>query len=150
LPQVQEPAESKTAKKLEPALSQGFETILLVEDDAAVRELVRAMLAARGYSVLAPEHPREVESICEGHAGRIHLLLTDLILPGASGREIAKHVRSLRPELKVLFMSGYTDDAIIQRHGIEPSFAFLPKPFSSATLAAKVREVLDGDVLGLP
>ena len=150
LPQVGEMAESKASRKLEPTHQQGFETILLVEDDAAVRELVRAMLAARGYSVLAPEHPREVESLCEVHNGRIHLLLTDLILPGASGREIAKRVCFLRPELKVLFMSGYTDDAIIQRHGIDPSFAFLPKPFSSATLAAKVREVLDGDEHALP
>ena len=149
LPQEKEIAESKVTKKLEPALKQGFETILLVEDDDAVRELVRSMLAARGYSVLAPQHPLEVESLCEGHTGRIHLLLTDLILPGASGRDIAKRVCSLRPEVKVLFMSGYTDDAIIQRHGIDPSFAFLPKPFSSTTLANKVREVLDADGFAL-
>jgi PAS domain S-box-containing protein len=150
LPQEKEIAESKFAKKLGPVLKQGFETILLVEDDDAVRELVRSMLAARGYSVLAPPHPLEVETFCEGHSGRIHLLLTDLILPGASGRDIAKRVCSLRPGVKVLFMSGYTDDAIIQRHGIDPSFAFLPKPFSSTTLANKVREVLDGDGVGLP
>ncbi|HKV62060.1 MAG TPA: PAS domain S-box protein [Candidatus Acidoferrum sp.] len=150
LPQVQEPAESPVTKKSGPAVKQGFETILLVEDDAAVRELVRAMLAARGYSVLAPQHPLEVETLCEGHNGRIHLLLTDLILPGASGRDIAKRVCSLRPEVKVLFMSGYTDDAIIQRHGIDPSFAFLAKPFSSTTLATKVREVLDADGFRLP
>lgn len=149
LPQEREISESKVTKKLEPALKQGFETILLVEDDDAVRELVRSMLAARGYSVLAPPHPLEVETLCEGHSGRIHLLLTDLILPGASGRDIAKRVCSLRPGVKVLFMSGYTDDAIIQRHGIDPSFAFLPKPFSSTTLANKVREVLDADGSGL-
>ncbi len=149
LPQEKEIAESKVAKKLEPALKQGFETILLVEDDDAVRELVRAMLSARGYSVLAPQHPLEVESLCETHTGRIHLLLTDLILPGASGRDIAKRVCALRPGVRVLFMSGYTDDTIIQRHGIDPSFAFLPKPFSSATLATKVREVLDGDGFGM-
>jgi PAS domain S-box-containing protein len=148
LPQEKEFAESKVTRKLEPALKQGFETILLVEDDDAVRELVRSMLAARGYSVLAPQHPLDVETLCEAHTGRIHLLLTDLILPGASGRDIAKRVCSLRPGVKVLFMSGYTDDAIIQRHGIDPSFAFLPKPFSSATLANKVREVLDADGLG--
>src|SRR5260221_115799 len=149
LPQEKEIAESKVAKKLEPALKQGFETILLVEDDDAVRELVRAMLSARGYSVLAPQHPLEVESLSETHTGRIHLLLTDLILPGASGRDIAKRVCALRPGVRVLFMSGYTDDTIIQRHGIDPSFAFLPKPFSSATLATKVREVLDGDGFGM-
>ena len=150
LPQVKEIAESKATKKLEPALKQGFETILLVEDDAAVRELVRSLLTAQGYSVLAPQHPLEVETLCEGHTGHIHLLLTDLILPGVSGRDIAKRVCSLRPEVKVLFMSGYTDDAIIQRNGIDPSFAFLSKPFSSTTLAAKVRDVLDADRISLP
>ena len=150
LPRVSEIAESKAAKKEQPALQQGFETILLVEDDSAVRELVRSMLTARGYSVLTPEHPLEVETVCEGHSGRIHLLLTDLILPGVNGREIAKRVCSLRPEVKVLFMSGYTDDAMVHRHGFDRSVAFLPKPFSSATLATKVREVLDGDELDLP
>jgi PAS domain S-box-containing protein len=150
LPQVQEIADSKTAKKEQPGLKEGFETILLVEDDAAVRELVRSMLTARGYSVLTPEDPLEVETLCAGHTGRIHLLLTDLILPGASGREIAKRVCSLRPDVRVLFMSGYTDDAVVHQHGFDPSFAFLPKPFSSTTLATKVREVLDGDGLGLP
>jgi DNA-binding NtrC family response regulator len=150
LPQVQEIADSKTAKKEQPGLKEGFETILLVEDDAAVRELVRSMLTARGYSVLTPEDPSEVETLCAGHTGRIHLLLTDLILPGASGREIAKRVCSLRPDVRVLFMSGYTDDAVVHQHGFDPSFAFLPKPFSSTTLATKVREVLDGDGLGLP
>jgi len=150
LPRVSEIAESEAAKKEQPALQQGFETILLVEDDSAVRELVRSMLTARGYSVLTPEHPLEVETVCEGHSGRIHLLLTDLILPGVNGREIAKRVCSLRPEVKVLFMSGYTDDAMVHRHGFDRSVAFLPKPFSSATLATKVREVLDGDELDLP
>jgi CheY-like chemotaxis protein len=150
LPQVKETAESKVTKKLEPVLKQGLETILLVEDDAAVRELVRSMLTAQGYSVLAPENPLEVESLCEGHSGHIHLLLTDLILPGVSGREVAKRVCSLRPEVKVLFMSGYTDDSMVHRHGFDPAFAFLPKPFSSKALATKVREVLDADGLRLP
>jgi CheY-like chemotaxis protein len=149
LPQVKEGAESKVPKKAGPSVRQGYETILLVEDDAAVRELVRSMLSAQGYSVLAPPNPLEVESLCTGHSGQIHLLLTDLILPGVSGREIAKRVCSLRPEVKVLFMSGYTDDSTIHRYGIDPSFAFLSKPFSSATLAAKVREVLDADGFGL-
>src|SRR5258708_6502452 len=99
LPRVSEIAESEAAKDERPTVRQGFETILLVEDDAAVRELVRSMLSARGYSVLTPEHPFEVETICEGHAGRIHLLLADLILPEVSGRAIAKRVCSLRPEV---------------------------------------------------
>jgi PAS domain S-box-containing protein len=150
LPKVGEIGEGKAAKKEQLAPKQGFETILLVEDDSAVRELVRAMLEAQGYFVLTLEHPFEVETVFEKHSRRIHLLLTDLILPGVSGREIAKRVSSLRPEVKVLFMSGYTDDSMIHRQGFDPSFAFLPKPFSSTTLAAKVREVLDADGLGLP
>ena len=150
LPQVEELAESQARKKLEPAPKQGFETILLVEDDGAVRELVRSMLTGKGYSVLTAETSREVETLCEKHSGRIHLLLTDLILPGVSGREIAKRVSALRPEVKVLFMSGYTDDSMIHRNGFDSSFAFLAKPFSSTTLALKVREVLDGNEVGLP
>jgi PAS domain S-box-containing protein len=149
LPQVKESAESKVPKKVGPSVRQGYETILLVEDDAAVRELVRSMLSAQGYTVLAPQDPLAVESLCKAHSGPIHLLLTDMILPGVSGREIAKRVLSLRPEVKVLFMSGYTDDSMVHRHGFDPSFAFLPKPFSSTTLATKVREVLDGDSPGL-
>jgi PAS domain S-box-containing protein len=150
LPQVKESAESKVTKKVGPSVRQGYETILLVEDDAAVRELVRSMLSAQGYTVLAPQDPLTVESLCEAHSGQIHLLLTDLILPGVSGREIAKRVCCLRPDVKVLFMSGYTDDSMIHRHGFDPSFAFLAKPFSSTTLAAKVREVMDADGVGLP
>jgi len=145
LPQAKEVAEAKIATKKEAALKPGFETILLVEDDSAVRELVRSMLAAQGYLVLAPQHPLEAETVCGEHSGRIHLLLTDLILPGVSGKEIAKRVSSLRPEIKVLFMSGYTDDSLVHRYGFDPTSAFLPKPFSAATLTAKVREVLDAD-----
>jgi len=147
LPQAKDVAEVKVQKKKESAVKPGFETILLVEDDSAVRELVRSMLAAQGYLVLAPQHPLEAEAICGEHSGRIHLLLTDLILPGASGKEIAKKVCSLRPEIKVLFMSGYTDDSLVHRYGFDASSAFLPKPFSAATLSAKVREVLDADAI---
>ena len=150
LPQVSELAETKVAKKEQPALKQGFETILLVEDDSAVRELVRSMLSAQGYSVVSAEHPFDVETFCEGYSGRIHLLLTDLILPGVSGQEIANRVCSLRPEVKVLFMSGYTDDSMVHQQGFDRSVAFLPKPFSSTTLASKVREVLDADGFGVP
>ena len=113
-----------------------------------MRDLVNAMLRKQGYSVLVSKEPSDVGAICERHSGRIDLLLTDLILPGMSGRDIAKRVGTLRPEIKVLFMSGYTDDALIHSHGFDESFAFLQKPFSSVTLGAKVREVLDGDGFG--
>jgi two-component system cell cycle sensor histidine kinase/response regulator CckA len=149
LPQVTETAETPVSKKSQQVRKQGSETILLVEDDPAVRELVSAMLTAQGYSVLISENPQDVGTMCERHPGRIHLLLTDLILPGINGREIAKRVGSLRPDIKVLFMSGYTDDALIHSHGFETTFAFLQKPFSSVTLAAKVREALDADGFNL-
>jgi DNA-binding NtrC family response regulator len=126
-------------------VKRGSETILLVEDDPAVRNLVTAMLERQGYQVLVSQDPSDVGAICEKHDGRIHLLLTDLILPGISGREIATRVGGLRPDAKVLFMSGYTDDALILSHGFAEEFAFLQKPFSVGTLGAKIREVLDGD-----
>jgi len=145
LPQVKEPAEAPLSRRPQHDRVRGSETILLVEDDPAVRELVESLLAAQGYSVLVSQEPQDVATICEQHPERIHLLLTDLILPGVSGREIAKRVSSLRPDIKVLFMSGYTDDALIHSHGFDETFAFLQKPFSAVTLATKVREVLDAD-----
>ena len=148
LPRAAQAAESSVVKKQLGAPQRGSETILLVEDDPAVRDLVNAMLGKQGYSVLVSKEPSDVGGICEQHPGRIDLLLTDLILPGMSGRDIAKRVGTLRPEIKVLFMSGYTDDALIHSHGFDESFAFLQKPFSSITLGAKVREVLDGDGFG--
>ncbi len=148
LPQVTESAETPGSKKPPQDRVQGSETILLVEDDAAVRELVDAMLSAQGYKVLVSRNPQDVGNLCDGHAGRIHLLITDMVLPGTSGREIAKQVGALRPDVKVLFMSGYTDDALIRSHGFDKTFAFLQKPFSSVTLASKIREVLETDGYG--
>ena len=149
LPQMAETAETTASKKPQEGRKQGSETVLLVEDDAAVRELVDSMLTAQGYKVLVSQNQQDLETICERHPGRIHLLLTDMVLPGLNGREIAKRVGSLRPEVKVLFMSGYTDDALIHDHGFEETFAFLQKPFSSVALAAKIREVLDADGFNL-
>ena len=150
LPQERAATEGPASKQARAALQQGVETILLVEDDAAVRELIRLMLTTQGYTVLAPEHPRDVEGLCAAHPGKIHLLLTDMILPGVSGREIAKRVGSLRPGVKVLYMSGYADDVLIHGHGFDETSAFLPKPFSHGSLAAKVREVLNADGFSLP
>jgi two-component system, cell cycle sensor histidine kinase and response regulator CckA len=149
LPRASKAAETDVPKKPKKTVKRGSETILLVEDDPAVRELVTAMLETQGYNVLVAQDPRDVGTICEQHDGRIHLLLTDLILPGMSGREIAKRVGQLRPEVAVLFMSGYTDDALIHSHGFDETFAFLQKPFSSVTLGAKIREVLEADGSGL-
>jgi PAS domain S-box-containing protein len=150
LPQVQGISEMPAQKKPHTAFNQGSETILVVEDDPGVRELVCMMLTSKGYKVLVAERPSDVESICEKHSGNIHLLLTDMILPGASGREIARRVGAIRPGIKLLYMSGYTDDALIRDHGLDESFAFLQKPFSQESVAAKVREVLGSDGFRLP
>src|SRR5215472_6580017 len=150
LPRAQGISEVPAVRKSQTTLQRGSETVLVVEDDPGVRELVTAMLASKGYTVLAAERPDDVESICQKHSGNIQLLLTDMILPGASGREIAKRVGMLRPGIKVLYMSGYTDDALVRDHGLDESFAFLQKPFSQGSVAAKVREVLDSDGFRAP
>ncbi len=122
----------------------GSETILLVEDEDGVRKLARESLGRCGYSVLMARSPAEAFEAVERHSGPIHLLLTDVILPGMSGSEMAARLAVLHPEMKLLYMSGYTDDAVV-RHGVPgEKVAFLQKPFTLAGLAAKVREVLDG------
>src|SRR5579859_2507423 len=144
LPQAKAAVEAVAPKPMT-APKPGSETILLVEDDPGVRELVIAMLSSQGYTVLVAEQLSDVESLCEKHLGNIHLLLSDMVLPKTSGREIAKRVGSLRPGVKILYMSGYTDDALIHGRGLDSSSAFLQKPFSKTALAIKVREVLDSD-----
>jgi len=120
------------------------ETILLVEDAQRVRAVVREILEMSGYAVLEARHGAEALEVSNQHAGPIHLLVTDVVMPQMSGRELAQRLATLRPDLKVLYMSGYTDDAIV-RHGVLASgIAFLSKPFTPNALALKVREVLDG------
>jgi CheY-like chemotaxis protein len=124
------------------------ETILLVEDAQRVRAVVREILEMSGYVVLEARHGAEALEVSNRHAGPIHLLVTDVVMPQMSGRELAQRLATLRPELKVLYMSGYTDDAIV-RHGVLASgIAFLSKPFTPNALALKVREVLDGLAAG--
>jgi two-component system cell cycle sensor histidine kinase/response regulator CckA len=135
-------ARSGTGTFAAPTL-RGTETILLVEDDESVRGIERMILRRYGYHVLDVPNGGEALLICEKYVNPIHLLLTDVVMPRMSGRELAERLLSVRPELKVLFLSGYTDGAI-ERHGIlQPGTAFLQKPVTPEVLARKVRAVLD-------
>jgi CheY-like chemotaxis protein len=124
------------------AIPRGSETVLLVEDELGVRGLAVAVLESSGYTVLSTEQPEQAIELCERHDGPIHLLLTDVVMPGMSGHEVAQSFTARRPETKVLFMSGYTPDVAL-RHGVLATSAYLQKPFSPAALARKVRDVLD-------
>ena len=143
LPRIEEPAEVFPAAELPPARIQGIETILLVEDDIQVRDLAATVLTSCGYTVLVADSARGVLAKCDEHKGDIDLLLTDVVMPGSGGREVASQVLARRPNIKVLYMSGYTTNAIVHHGDLEPGTFFLQKPFSPAALSAKVREILD-------
>lgn len=121
----------------------GVETILVVEDEAPVRDVVLRSLRSRGYAVLEAADSAEALDLVERHEGDIDLLLTDVVLPGDGGRELAEQVVALKPEIKVLFMSGYTDDVILHHNLRSAEFELLQKPFTAISLATKVREILD-------
>jgi CheY-like chemotaxis protein len=120
----------------------GTESILLVEDEDAVRALVRTILETRGYAVIEAPNGRAGLKLCETHAGKIDLLLTDVVMPEMGGREFAVAAVKLRPGLKVVFVSGHTQDVIL-KEGIQHGEAFLQKPFDPMQLAQKVRDTLD-------
>ena len=128
----------------EPAM-QGHETILLVEDEPAILEMTRMMLEKLGYTVLATAVPGEAVRLADAHTGPVHLIMTDVIMPGMNGRDLANLLLNHYPEARLLFMSGYTPD-IIARHGVlNPGINFIQKPFQLKTLAARIRDVLDAE-----
>ena len=119
-------------------------TILLVEDDRLVLGAVRAVLEAQGCAILPTGSAAEALQVCETHPGPIHLLLTDVVMPGPSGRVVADRLTAMHPETRVLYMSGYTEDAIVHHGMLEEGIAFIPKPFTPASIAHAVRVELDG------
>jgi two-component system, cell cycle sensor histidine kinase and response regulator CckA len=145
LPRTDMPSDSSPSRThLLQRSTQGHETILLVEDDGQVRALASAILRRHGYHVLTAANGGDALLICEQFLGGIDLLLTDVVMPRMSGRELWERLKVLRPVMKVLFMSGYTDDAVV-RHGVLSSeLAFVQKPLTPAPLLAKLRLVLDG------
>jgi CheY-like chemotaxis protein len=143
LPQIEEPIDVDE-ERADPAHSRhGRETVLLVEDDDAVRDLARDILQATGYTVLEARQGAEALGMSERYTGPIHLMLTDVVMPGMSGRQLADRLAVLRPTTKVLYMSGYTDNAIVHHGVLDPGTEFLQKPFTAPVLTRKVREILD-------
>jgi two-component system cell cycle sensor histidine kinase/response regulator CckA len=143
LPRVEdslEPVQPPQAPSLQ--TQRGTETILLVEDEEAVRELIHTVLTEHGYEVIPARDPQHAIDVAFSDKREIHMLLTDVVMPGMSGRELATNVTARRPGIRVLFMSGYTDNVITTGGMLEKGIAFLQKPFSPTTLARKVREVL--------
>src|SRR5712664_2188424 len=150
LPQWTNAPEALPAIKPVSGEQKGSETVLLVEDQPQVRELARMALSEKGYTVLVASSPEDAESACARHGTEIHLLLTDLIMPGITGRELAKRLTARHPKMRVLYMSGYTfgitTQTGMQSGLLEDGVAFLQKPFTPSVLSEKVREVLDWSV----
>jgi PAS domain S-box-containing protein len=127
-----------------PVVGVGVETILVVEDEAAMREVTRRMLARSGYSVLTAANGHDALTIAREHADEIQLLITDVIMPHMLGKEVAEQIRVMRPDLPVVFMSGYAEPILATQGTLEPGVTLLEKPFSEQVLLAKIRGVLDG------
>ena len=142
LPRVDEPLEELKEKVVKEELPRGSETILLVEDEEVVRKLAVRILKRQDYTVLEGSDGNKAIDVCKQHKGPIHLLLTDVVMPGMSGRELAEHFKPIYPKMKVLYMSGYTDNAITHHGVLEEGMNYLQKPFTIDGLARKVREVL--------
>ena len=143
LPRVAETAEAPESTTSPPTPVGGSETVLVVEDQEEVRKLTKRVLEARGYTVLAARNGAEALEIVAQHVNQIHLMITDVVMPGMNGREVARLACARRSDLKVLYVSGYTGEAVLQHRLLEPGVAFLQKPFTPDVLARKTREVLD-------
>jgi two-component system, cell cycle sensor histidine kinase and response regulator CckA len=130
----------------QPHAISGTETLLIVENEAAIRNLLQMALRKNGYTVLAAESGREALDLVSTHSGPIHLLITDVMMPDIDGPELVRRLSVIRPETRTLFMSGYMDDALGEQGVLPSSVNFIQKPFSPSTIAQKVRDILDGIV----
>jgi two-component system cell cycle sensor histidine kinase/response regulator CckA len=145
LPRVDQPAETSGADHRPRSVQRGTETILLVEDDSQLRQLSSSVLAHCGYKMLVASTPEEGLAICKENHRDIRLLITDVVMPRMNGRQLAEQILQVSPNVRVLYISGYTSNAIVHYGVLDPGLWFLPKPFTLSALMAKVREVLDFD-----
>jgi nitrogen-specific signal transduction histidine kinase len=141
-------AHGSTSKRLDAAagenVARGTETVLIAEDEPDLRELTRIFLEGYGYKVLTAASAEQAIQTADAFAERIHLLLTDVIMPGMSGRQLAESILRKRPQTMIMYMTGYTDDMVVQHKVLEPGVQLLQKPFTKFDLARKVRSTLDG------
>jgi two-component system cell cycle sensor histidine kinase/response regulator CckA len=143
LPRVDEPAETVAAERRPEHIRRGTETVLLVEDDPQLRQLSSSVLSHCGYKVLVAASPEEGLALCNSNHNDIRLLVTDVVMPKMNGRQLAEQILKVCPKIRVLYISGYTNNAIVHYGVLDPGLWFLPKPYTLSALVAKVREVLD-------
>ena len=143
LPRTDEVAEEPRPGMQESEVTGGTETILLAEDEAPLRALIGTILERNGYQVLRAANGIEALRICEQFEGKIHLMLTDVVMPDMNGKQLANRVVSRRPEIKILYMSGYTDNTIVHHGILDRGVEFIPKPLKSGPLLKKVREIIN-------
>jgi two-component system, cell cycle sensor histidine kinase and response regulator CckA len=147
LPRVDHAVDEVPAQSTSASIAGGNETILLVEDEEQVRALMRGILSGHGYDVVEAANGGEALLVCEQHRGQLDLLLSDIVMPRMNGRDLAARLGPMRPDMKVLLVSGYDEVSVAQQGALDPSIPFLPKPITPDVLLRKVREVLDSNLV---